>query len=255
LPRPWPVVINLIMNTSYDVIGRNYATLRRPDPRIAAAIHAALGDARTVLNVGAGAGSYEPEDRVVTAVEPSAGMIAQRPGSAAAFLRGSAESLPFEEDAFDAAMAVLTVHHWADKARGMAEMRRVARGPVVILTYDPAFRDLWLFDYFPELVALDEGQMPPLESFGEWLGSVRVSAVDVPHDCTDGFLAAYWCRPEAYLDPRIRAAMSSFWKIGDVMRGLDRLRSDLDSGVWERRHGGVRGSDARDCGYRLVVAR
>ena len=243
------------MNAQYDTIGLRYAELRRPDPRIAGPIHAALGDARRVVNVGAGAGSYEPEGRVVTAVEPSAEMIAQRPPSGAVVVRGSAEALPFEDGASDAAMAVLTVHHWTDKPKGMAEMRRVARGPVVVLTYDPAFRDFWLFDYFPELAALDEGQMPPMEAYAGWLGSARISPVPIPHDCTDGFLAAYWRRPEAYLDRRVRDAMSSFWKIGDIGRGLDRLRSDLDSGAWNERYGALLALEARDCGYRLVVAR
>ena len=242
------------MAAQYDTIGVNYAQLRRPDPRIAAPIHAALGEARTVLNVGAGAGSYEPEDRAVTALEPSAEMIAQRPASTATVIQGSAEDLPFEDDAFDAAMAVLTVHHWTDKPKGMAEMRRVTRGPIVILTYDPAFRDLWLFDYFPELSALDEGQMSPMDAYAGWFGSAEISQVPIPHDCTDGFLAAYWRRPAAYLDPRVRGAMSSFWKIGDVTPGLDRLRSDLESGAWDRRYGDVLDLDYRDCGYRLIVA-
>ena len=243
------------MAAQYDMIGVNYAQLRRPDPRIAAPIHAALGGARTVLNVGAGAGSYEPEDRAVTALEPSAEMIAQRPASKATVIQGSAEDLPFEGHAFDAAMAVLTVHHWTDKPKGMAEMRRVARGPVVILTYDPAFRDLWLFDYFPELAAFDEGPMPPMDAYAGWFGSAKISPVPIPHDCTDGFLAAYWRRPAAYLDPRIRGAMSSFWKIGDVTPSLERLRSDLESGAWDQCYGDVLGLDGRDCGYRLVVAR
>ncbi|WP_299837139.1 class I SAM-dependent methyltransferase [uncultured Jannaschia sp.] len=242
------------MDAHYDEIGLNYASLRRPDARIAAAIHAALGDARTVLNVGAGAGSYEPEDCVITAVEPSAEMIAQRPASDATVVQGSAESLPFNDGAFDAAMAVLTVHHWIDKARGMAEMHRVSRGPIVILTYDPSFRDLWLFDYFPELAALDDHQMPQLDAYAGWLGAAKVSPVLIPHDCTDGFLAAYWRRPAAYLDPRVRAAMSSFWKIGDITPELERLRRDLDGDAWQRRYGDVLDLEERDCGYRLVVA-
>ena len=243
------------MNAQYDTIGLGYAELRRPDPRIADPIHTALGDARRVVNVGAGAGSYEPEGRIVTAVEPSAEMIAQRAPSDAVVVQGSAEALPFEDDAFDAAMAVLTVHHWTDKPKGIAEMRRVARGPVVVLTYDPAFRDFWLFDYVPELAALDEGQMPSMEAYASWLGSSQISPVPIPHDCTDGFLAAYWRRPAAYLDRRVREAMSSFWKIGDIGPGLDRLRSDLDSGAWNERYGALLALEARDCGYRLVVAR
>ena len=241
-------------DAAYDTIGLNYAALRRPDPRIAAAIHAALGDARTILNVGAGAGSYEPRDRVVTAVEPSAEMIAQRPPSDASVVRTSAEALPFDDDAFDAAMAILTVHHWSDGARGVAEMRRVTRGPIAILTYDPAFQGFWLLDYFPDLVALDEAQMPPMGAYAEWLGRVEITPVPIPHDCTDGFLAAHWRRPRAYLDPSVRAAMSSFWKIGDIQPGLERLQRDLDSGEWGRRYGSLLASDTRDCGYRLVVA-
>lgn len=242
------------MVADYDRIGRTYTALRRPDPRIAAPIHAALGHARRVLNIGAGAGAYEPRDRIVTALEPSATMIAQRPAGDATVVQGSAECLPFEDGAFDAVMAVLTVHHWRDKAKGMAEMRRVSRGPIVILTYDPGFRDLWLFDYFPQLVVLDEGQMPPLDAYADWLGPVAVSPVPVPHDCSDGFLAAYWRRPAAYLDPRVRAAISSFWKIGDITKGLARLQHDLDSGAWHRAHADILAHDRRDCGYRLVVA-
>lgn len=242
------------MYANYDTIGINYASLRRPDVRISAPIHDALGECHTVLNVGAGAGSYEPENCVITAVEPSAEMIAQRPASNATVVQGSAESLPFKDGTFDAVMAVLTVHHWTDKAKGMAEMRRVSRGPIVILTYDPAFRDLWLFDYFPELAALDEGQMPPLDSYAEWLGPVDVFPVLIPHDCSDGFLAAYWRRPAAYLDSRVRAAISSFWKIGDIQPGLDQLKHDLECGAWSERYGEVLELRDRDCGYRLIVA-
>jgi SAM-dependent methyltransferase len=240
------------MDALYDTIGLDYADLRRPDPRIAQRIEDALGDADTVLNVGAGAASYEPTGRKITAVEPSAAMIAQRPASDATVIRGSAEKLPFEDKAFDASMAVLTIHHWSDKPAGVAEMRRVTRGKIVFLTYDPAFRGFWLFDYFPALVTLDEGQMPKLSDFESWLGPVSVSPVPIPHDCTDGFLAGYWRRPAAYLDDKVRAAMSSFWKIGDVSDGLARLRGDLESGEWERRHGDLLALDALDCGYRLI---
>lgn len=242
------------MTASYDRMGLNYAELRRADARIAKSIQTALGDSDTVLNVGAGAGSYEPEDRAITALEPSAEMIAQRPVSNATVVQGSAENLPFEDDSFDAVMAVLTVHHWSDKAKGMAEMRRVSRGAIVILTYDPAFRDLWLFDYFPELAALDEGQMPPIDDYSKWLSPVKILPVLIPHDCSDGFLAAYWRRPAAYLDPRVRTAISSFWKVDDITTGLQRLRHDLESGVWKKRYGDVLELDKRDCGYRLVVA-
>jgi SAM-dependent methyltransferase len=243
------------MAATYDRIGIDYSNLRKADPRIAAAIAEALGPARTVLNVGAGAGSYEPADREVTALEPSAEMIRQRPPHAAPVVQGRAEALPFGDGSFDAAMAVLTVHHWADQAQGMREMRRVARGPVVVLTYDPAFHGFWLADYIPELVTLDEAQMPPLARFGTWLGVVDIAPVPIPHDCTDGFLAAYWRRPAAYLDPQIRAAMSSFWALGDVSDALGRLERDLESGAWARRYGHLLELDRCDCGYRLVVTK
>jgi SAM-dependent methyltransferase len=242
------------MAALYDTIGTDYAALRKPDPRIAAHIARALGRARTVLNVGAGAGSYEPEDRQVTALDPSAAMIRQRPAGAGPAIRGRAEALPFAGNAFDAVMAVLTVHHWADVAAGLREMRRVARDRVVILTHDPAFRGFWLTDYIPELVALDAGQMPAMTTYADALGPVDILPVPVPQDCVDGFLCAYWRRPAAYLDPAIRAAMSSFWKIGDVTPALERLKRDLDGGAWAARYGHLMEREALDCGYRLVVS-
>lgn len=238
----------------YDRIGLNYANLRQPDKRIARHIDAALGSARTVLNVGAGAGGYEPRGRQITAVEPSARMIAQRPPSDATLVQGRAEALPFVENSFDAAMASLTIHHWSDKTKGAAEMRRVTRGAIVFLTYDPAFRGFWLADYFPALVTLDEGQMPPISDYEEWFGPVSVTPVPIPHDCTDGFLAGYWRRPAAYLDERVRAAMSSFWALGDVSEGLHALEADLESGVWQQKYGHLLTMDTLDCGYRLIVA-
>ncbi|HEX8625074.1 MAG TPA: class I SAM-dependent methyltransferase [Allosphingosinicella sp.] len=243
------------MTSRYDRIGVNYSELRKSDPRIAAAIDAALADSRTVLNVGAGAGSYEPAGRAVTALEPSIEMIRQRRTPAAAVFQGRAEDLPFADSSFDASMAILTIHHWSDQAKGLREMRRVTRGPIVLLTYDPSFRGFWLFDYIPELIALDEAQMPKLEDFGRWLGPVDIVAVPIPHDCTDGFLSAYWRRPAAYLDPKVRAAMSSFWALGDVSEALARLEADLASGAWAERYGGLLTLDALDCGYRLVVTR
>ncbi len=243
------------MTPAYDTIGIDYARLRQPDPRIAARIEAALGDARTVLNVGAGTGSYEPADRAVTALEPSAEMIRQRPAGAAPAVQGTAEALPFPDQCFDAAMAVLTVHHWTDQRLGLAELRRVTRGPIVILTYDPAFRGFWLADdYFPALTALDEAKMPPLAIYGGILGKVRVEAMPIPHDCSDGFLCAYWRRPAAYLDPQVRAAMSSFHLIGDVSGPIAQLEADLASGAWHARHGHLLAREELDLGYRLVVA-
>ncbi len=243
------------MQPLYDTIGVDYANLRREEPRIAAQIHAALGDAQSVLNVGAGAGSYEPRDRVVTAVEPSAAMIAQRPADAAPAVQGSAENLPFADESFDAALAVLTIHHWQDQAKGLAEMRRVAPESVVLLTFDPAFRGPWLHNYFPDLVTLDDAQMPTMDFYAQHLREVEIRPVPIPHDCIDGFLYAFWRRPAAYLDPRIRAGSSSFWKLDSLENGLKRLAADLESGAWARRYGDVMHQDSLDCGYRLVVAR
>lgn len=241
-----------VMNTLYDSIGLNYSNLRKADSRIAQTIETALGGAKTVLNVGAGAGSYEPTDRQITAIEPSAEMIQQRPASNATVIQGRAEDIPFDDKTFDASMAVLTIHHWSDQERGVMEMRRVTRDKIVFLTYDPSFRGFWLVDYFPALLTLDEGQMPQIANYEKWLGSVEVSPVPIPHDCADGFLAGYWRRPAAYLDERVRAAMSPFWALGDVSDGLEKLEVDLQSGAWEQRYAELLTLDSLDCGYRLV---
>lgn len=242
------------MNAKYDSIGINYSELRKPDPRIAALIAQALGTAETILNVGAGSGSYEPTARQVTAVEPSTQMIRQRSAKTARVVQGCAEQLPFEDDSFDASMAILTVHHWSDKERGLQEMRRVTRGRIVLLTFDPAYRGAWLNEYLPELAALDEAQMPSMSDYERWLGSVQISPVPIPHDCTDGFLYAYWRRPAAYLDARIRSGSSAFRYIENVEEGLARLRNDLESGEWACRHSELLRLDAYDAGYRLVTA-
>jgi SAM-dependent methyltransferase len=195
----------------YDAIGEGYARVRSPDDRIADHIRRALGDVRSVVNVGAGAGSYEPRDLEVVAVEPSVKMIDQRPPGSAHVIQGRAEHLPFPDGAFDVALAVLTVHHWDDWRVGLAEMKRVARRRVVVLTWDPpAAAGFWLNDYFPEMAAVDARRFVPLDEFCEPLRPCDVSRVPIPQDCTDGFMAAYWRRPRAYLDPEVRAGISSF---------------------------------------------
>ncbi|MFO0997456.1 MAG: class I SAM-dependent methyltransferase [Alphaproteobacteria bacterium] len=241
------------MGAKYDVIGINYAELRRPDRRIARTIESALGSAQTVLNVGAGTGSYEPADRSVIAVEPSREMIRKRDPAAAAAVQASADRLPFDDKRFDASLAILTIHHWPDKEAGLREMRRVTRDRIVLLTFDPTHRP-WLTDYLPELAALDEAQMPAMADYERWLGPVRITPVLVPHDCADGFLYAYWRRPAAYLDRRIRSGSSSFWAIGDAETGLRNLKRDLEAGEWGRRYARLLTLDAYDAGYRLVVA-
>jgi SAM-dependent methyltransferase len=224
----------------YERGGAGYATLRRTDARLAAYVHRALGDARTILNVGAGAGSYEPEDRYVVAVEPSAQMRAQRRTPA---VIGVAEELPFDDGSFDAAMAMATIHQWPDLARGLRELRRVARGPVVILTWDgPAIPEFWLGEYLPELLASESRRVPAVADVAAVLGKVNATALPIPIDCTDGFIEAYYARPEALLDPEVRARQSA-WAFADraaVERGLQRLEDALESGEWDARHGHLR---------------
>ncbi len=244
------------MTQLYDEIGAGYGTLRRPDSRIATAILRALDRADTIVNVGAGAGSYEPSDRSVVAVEPSLTMIRQRRTGSAPVVQASALELPFRDDAFAAALAILTVHHWPDRARGLGELARVGRGRAVIVTWDPATSGFWLVeDYFPEIVELDRPIFPTLEEFGRALGPIEVRTLPIPHDCVDGFLGAYWRRPRAYLDARVRGAISTFSKIRTLEPGLARLRRDLEDGTWERRHGDLLGRAELDLGYRLVIAK
>ena len=241
----------------YDLIGRTYTRSRGTDPRIAASIWDALGDARSVLNVGAGTGSYEPPDREVTAVEPSAVMIAQRPAGAAPAVQASAEDLPFEDASFDAAMAILTLHHWTDWRRGIDELRRVA-GRVVVLSWDPSFAGrLWISaDYFPELIDEDVRLFPSLADQAGAVRATRVTAVPIPHDCQDGFYGAHWRRPEAYLDPVVRAGISTLAKRTpeELAPGLARLEDDLRTGAWAERHGDLLERDELDLGYRLLVS-
>lgn len=238
----------------YDRIGHGYAAGRATDPRIAAQLWAALGDARTVLNVGAGTGGYEPPDRQVTAVEPSAVMRAQRPEGAAPCVAADAEVLPFADGSFDAAMAVLTDHHWADPLAGLRELRRVARR-VVVLQFDPRlFADFWLVrDYLPEFATAGEGR-PTLAERAGALDAV-VTPVPIPWDCADGFFHAYWRRPEAYLDPRVRAATSVWGRYDDavVARAVHGLRTDLASGRWRRRNAALLDLEAAELGARLLV--
>jgi SAM-dependent methyltransferase len=241
----------------YERIGHGYATARREDPRIAAHVRGALASARTVVNVGAGTGNYEPPDLDVVAVEPSEVMIGQRKGRPAPAVRGVAEALPFPECAFDAALAFLTVHHWSDLATGLAELRRVSRRQVVFLFESSVTGGFWAIEYFPE--ALDvptERDAPGVDRLGSLLDVREVRPVPVPFDCTDGFGAAYWGRPEAYLDPDVQAGMSwlAVLPAEARARGTARLAADLESGAWDRRFGHLRELPELDAGYRLVIA-
>ena len=240
----------------YDLIGRDYASQRRSDPRIASVIDAALADAGSVLNVGAGSGSYEPGHRRVVAVEPSSVMLAQRPRSAAPAVQARAEELPFANATFDAVMGVLTVHHWTDQLRGLRECIRVARERVVMLTFDPASDGFWLTqDYLPEFLAIDRLQFPSIAALTAAFGPearVGIRPVPIPKDCVDGFLGAFWARPHAYLDARVQAGISSFAR-ADVGAGLSRLRSDLSDGTWNARYGHLLALDVLDIGYRIII--
>ncbi len=240
----------------YDRIGIGYRSVRRPDPRWSALIRAAIGEGRSVVNVGAGAGSYEPVDVPVTAVEPSMVMIAQRPAGAAPCVAGRAEALPFDDGAFDVALAVLTVHHWADLARGIAELHRVARR-YVIVSYDMDVQDqFWLTrDYIPKIADAEHSRVPALATLQNRLPGSRVEPLPISADFTDGFMTAFWQRPHAYLDPAVRRSCSAF-ALTDrdaVERGIASLRSDLASGAWERRFRHLRALSSIDAGFRLIT--
>jgi hypothetical protein len=244
-------------DVDYEARGAGYATQRRTDPRIAEAVHGALGHARTVLNVGAGSGSYEPEDRCVVAVEPSAAMRAQRPPSRAPAVIAAAEDLPFDDAVFDAAMATVTVHQWADLDQGLGELRRVTRGPIVILTFDPdTLERYWLADYAPEVIAAERRRQPPIERLVAALGEgTEVRTVPIPADCLDGFKEAYFARPECFLDADVRRAQSSWGFVEPAVgeRAVARLRDDLESGAWDARHGALRTQSQYEGSLRLLV--
>lgn len=243
----------------YELRDVGYANQRRPDPRIAALVHEALGDARTVINVGAGAGSYEPGDRYVTAIEPSAAMRAQRPPHAVPAIDARAEALPFDDGSFDAAMATVTVHQWADAAKGLAELRRVSRGPVVLLTFDPDALDrFWLASYVPELITAERGRYPSIDRLAGALGSTcDVLEVPIPIDCVDGVTEAFYARPERFLDPRVRAAQSAWGFVDEpaTARFVRDLTADLESGAWETRFGHLRAQPEFLGSMRLLVGR
>lgn len=244
-------------DVDYGAIGRTYSRFRRPDPIIAAQIHKALGPARTVLNVGAGAGSYEPLDRLVTAVEPSASMRAQRPSYLSTAIDAVAEDLPFPDSSFDAAMALVTVHQWSDLERGLAEMRRVTRGPVILLVCDPdRMHDCWLSDYIPEVRTIEAQRFPSITRLRDVLGgTVAVEAVPIPIDCSDGFNEAYYGRPEAFLVEDARLACSS-WSLVPrpvVERFVHALTQDLASGRWDEKYGHLRSQPFFDGPLRLVI--
>ncbi|GAA1012895.1 hypothetical protein Aple_015540 [Acrocarpospora pleiomorpha] len=241
----------------YDTHGYGYATQRRTDPRIEAQVQAALGEGRSLINVGAGAGSYEPEDRYVVAVEPSAVMRGQRPAHRVPALNATAEHLPFDDDAFDAALASITVHQWPDPEQGLRELRRVSRGPVVVLTFDGDALDLlWLAEYAPELITAERSRYPKIDWIAQHIGTTtRVEPVLIPVDCVDGFTEAYYARPERFLDPAVRKSQSA-WGFVDATaesRAIEHLRTDLANGTWDTRYGHLRTQPEFLGSLRLII--
>ncbi|HYI43243.1 MAG TPA: class I SAM-dependent methyltransferase [Sphingomicrobium sp.] len=246
-------------DVDYGEIGQSYSRFRQPDPVIAAQILEALGGATTVLNVGAGTGSYEPTDRDVTAVEPSASMRAQRPANLSVAIDAVAEDLPFASASFDASMAIVTVHQWSSLEKGLAEMRRVTRGPVVLLVCDPLrMKDYWLNDYIPEVREIEASRFPPIERLAAALGGeVEVKPVAVPLNCRDGFNEAYYGRPEAFLNPEARLACSSWSLVPEeaVERFVRHLSRDLATGRWDEKYGHLRAQPFWVGPLRLVVGK
>ena len=241
----------------YQTIGASYSAARRPDPRIQRQVTEALGDASSVVNVGAGTGNYEPVDRLVVAVEPSLAMIYQRRPGAPSAVRAVAESLPFGNQAFGAGMAILTLHHWSDLAGGLSELRRVASRQVILLFEPWISRQFWLIEYFPESLSLpSERRVPTIEDVESHLDIQTIVTVPVPADCIDGFAGAYWRRPESYLDPAVRAGISSLAQLPPEVAEhcAHRLRQDLESGGWDARYGHLRRLPELDLGYRLLIA-
>ena len=241
------------MVVDYDRLAEHYRNHRRPDPRIAARIQFHIEGARRVLNVGAGIGSYEPDDCEVVAIEPSHEMLMKRENATAALAQGVAEALPFGDDVFDVAMGILTIHHWSDTVLGLREMVRVSRDKVILFTWIGYGHDFWLEDYIPEIAGVDYELFPSLAELDQILGGISVETIELPYDCSDGFMCAYWRRPEAYLDPEVRKAISTFSRVSGIQEGLAKLRKDIDSGLWAKTHKHLLEKESLDLGYRLVV--
>lgn len=247
----------MVTRVDYEQHGLGYIRHRQPDPRIAEQIRTALGDARTVINVGAGAGSYEPDDRWVLAVEPSSVMRAQRPAGAAPVIAARAEELPFDDNSVDGAMACVTIHHWEPPEAGLREMRRVARSRVVVFTFDLAALPAWQQTYLAEGLAREIPRFPSMDQIAAALGGeVTVQHIPTPSDCVDGFFEAFWNRPEALLDPEVRASQSMWALVGPEVesRLISQLRDDLDSGEWDRQHGHLRELSSFDGSLRVLTS-
>ncbi len=258
MPLPTPVAGDV----DYAAHGQGYARQRRTDPRLAAWVHAQLGDARTIINVGAGAGSYEPTDRHVLAIEPSAAMRAQRPAHLTPAVDAVAGKLPVDDQSFDAAMALVTVHQWPDAAQGLRELRRVTRGTIVVLTFDgDALDRYWLADYASEMLAVERRRYPPIAALADALGApgraCEVHPLRIPIDCVDGFSEAFYARPEAFLDPAVRRSQSAWSFVPEDVQAriVERLGAELASGEWDRKHGEWRTRPFFEGSLRGIVSR
>lgn len=240
----------------YDTIGIGYSAGRRADPRIADMILRAIGDSVSIVNVGAGSGSYEPDNKHVIPVEPSVTMIRQRRRPSPLVVQARAERLPFRDDAFDCALAVLTIHHWSPVREGLAELRRIAPRSVILSWDQSVWEQFWLFDYCPDLRSRDSLRAVAISTITEILGPCKIIPVPVPHDCLDGFQGAFWRRPAAYLDPKVRERISGFAQASrdSYDKGLASLATDLSDGTWHSKHSALMESEAMDLGYRLVIA-
>jgi len=243
------------MPARYDLIGQQYSIGRKSDPRIEALIHAQLKHATSVLNVGAGTGSYEPLSLSGISIEPSAIMIRQRKPDRFPVVKGQAEYLPFPNKSFDAVMGVMTIHHWSDVTQGLRELKRVARNTIVLMTHDPNHDGFWLDHYLPDRRLLDQHEMPPIQLITKILGASQILPVPIPFDCHDGFYGAYWRRPEAYLNPNVRRNISLFARLRDTEGAMKRLSNDLSTGLWHQQFGHLKKLTFLDLGYRLVVCR
>jgi SAM-dependent methyltransferase len=244
------------MDAIYDNIGHNYSVTRCTDPKIAKQLYDELHGATRIVNIGAGTGSYEPENIELVAVEPSSVMISQRKVGSHRVEQAFAENLPFENSSFSHAMTVLSMHHWQDRARAFREINRVATEKFVAITWDPKSDPFWLTrEYFPEIYEMDKTIFPDLEELADFFDEVTIRPLQIPDDCQDGFLTAFWKRPEAYLNSKVRQAMSPFSKIKNLSEGLQKLEDDLASGAWARNNRDILDSSYLDVGYRLISAR
>lgn len=241
------------MIVDYDYLAKHYKSFRKSDPRIAERIQFHLQGAQRILNVGAGIGSYEPGNYEVIALEPSHEMISKRINSKTTLIQGFAEDMPFNDNHFDCSMAILTLHHWSDIILGLKEMMRVTKDKIVLLTWIGYENNFWLVDYIPEIVRMDENLFPTLEELHEILGDIFVETIKIPHDCTDGFMCAYWRRPEMYLNPSARKAISTFSRISEHQEGLNKLDDDIKSGSWTKKYKHLLEKESLDLGYRLIV--